>query len=311
MEVTPADVYQLITCNEPLHLATLQVRNAADIRAAKASPVALTSLPCGVFTRRNCRSLLKTSGLVVVDIDHLDSLQEAEQMRRTLFDDPFLCPVLCFCKSRRTGVKAFVPYRQEHAADAAQNAAESMYWAMNYVEMAYGGDTQDKPTGKGVDTSGKDIVRACFLCHDPEALFREQKKSSSMPHKSQLINHNMFESLEKLTAAVEAACADIAPSHAGIRTTRHGDSHRLRRRRPGRLPPHLQLLTQVPVVACRPSLHQRPEKRTWQRTPGHSISPGPNSRCGHPRRKSGQRHKNALDAENAVPPFSHTRTRIL
>ena len=29
MEVTPADVYQLITCNEPLRLATLQVRNAA------------------------------------------------------------------------------------------------------------------------------------------------------------------------------------------------------------------------------------------------------------------------------------------
>lgn len=167
MEVTPADVYQLITCNEPLHLATLQVRNAADIR-------------------RNCRSLLKTSGLVVVDIDHLDSLQEAEQMRRTLFDDPFLCPVLCFVSPGGRGVKAFVPYRQEHAADAAQNAAESMYWAMNYVEMAYGGDTQDKPTGKGVDTSGKDIVRACFLCHDPEALFREQKNPLPCP-----INHNL------------------------------------------------------------------------------------------------------------------------
>lgn len=35
-----------------------------------------------------------------------------------------------------------------------------------------------------------------------------------MPHKSQLINHNMFKSLEKLTAAIEAACADIAPSYA-------------------------------------------------------------------------------------------------
>jgi hypothetical protein len=185
MEVTPADVYQLITCNEPLRLATLQVRNAADIRAAKASLLPYVT-PCGVFTRRNCRSLLKTSGLVVVDIDHLDSLQEAEQMRRTLFDDPFLCPVLCFVSPGGRGVKAFVPYRQEHAADAAQNAAKSMYWAMNYVEMAYGGDTQDKPTGKGVDTSGKDIVRACFLCHDPEALFREQKNPLPCP-----INHNL------------------------------------------------------------------------------------------------------------------------
>lgn len=58
MEVTPADVYQLITCNEPLRLATLQVRNAADIRAAKASLLPYVT-PCGVFTRRNCRSLLK------------------------------------------------------------------------------------------------------------------------------------------------------------------------------------------------------------------------------------------------------------
>lgn len=160
------------------------MRNAADIRAAKASLLPYVT-PCGVFTRRNCRSLLKTSGLVVVDIDHLDSLQEAEQMRRTLFDDPFLCPVLCFVSPGGRGVKAFVPY-QEHAADAAQNAAESMYWAMNYVEMAYGGDTQDKPAGKGVDTSGKDIVRACFLCHDPEALFREQKNPLPCP-----INHNL------------------------------------------------------------------------------------------------------------------------
>ena len=158
---------------------------SSDIRAAKASLLPYVT-PCGVFTRRNCRSLLKISGLVVVDIDHLDSLQEAEQMRRTLFDDPFLCPVLCFVSPGGRGVKAFVPYRQEHAADAAQNAAESMYWAMNYVEMAYGGDTQDKPAGKGVDTSGKDIVRACFLCHDPEALFREQKNPLPCP-----INHNL------------------------------------------------------------------------------------------------------------------------
>lgn len=185
------EVHRLITSDQRLAELTLAIRNAAaqgdEITARFLKQQTLPYVtPCGVFTRRNCRSLLKTSGLVVVDIDHLDSLQEAEQMRRTLFDDPFLCPVLCFVSPGGRGVKAFVPYRQEHAADAAQNAAESMYWAMNYVEMAYGGDTQDKPTGKGVDTSGKDIVRACFLCHDPEALFREQKNPLPCP-----INHNL------------------------------------------------------------------------------------------------------------------------
>lgn len=180
MEVSPAEVHQLITCNEPLRLATSQVRNADDLRAAKAALLPYVT-PCGVFARRNCRSLLKPSGLVVVDIDHLDSLQEAERMRRTLFDDLFLCPVLCFISPGGRGVKAFVPYRPKHTPavtqNAAQDAAESMYWAMNYVEMTYGGDAQDMLAGKGVDTSGKDIVRACFLCHDPGALLREEKSS--------------------------------------------------------------------------------------------------------------------------------------
>ncbi len=166
MEVTPAEVYQLITANEPLRAATRQVRLAADLRAAKASLLPYVT-PCGVFARRNCHALLRPSGLVVVDIDHLDSLEEAERMRGTLFDDPFLRPVLCFVSPGGRGVKAFVPYRQE------QDAAQSMYWAMNYVEMAYGGNDKDRLAGKGVDTSGKDIVRACFLCHDAEAKMRE------------------------------------------------------------------------------------------------------------------------------------------
>ena len=95
MEVTPADVYQLITCNEPLHLATLQVRNAADIRAAKASLLPYVT-PCGVFTRRRSDCLTESSGLVVVDIDHLESAEETENLRQQLFDDPYLCPALVF-----------------------------------------------------------------------------------------------------------------------------------------------------------------------------------------------------------------------
>ena len=41
---------------------------------------------------------------------------------------------------------------------------------MNYVEYVYGdGETRGS---RKVDPSGKDIVRSCFLCHDPNALFR-------------------------------------------------------------------------------------------------------------------------------------------
>ncbi len=164
MEVTPADVYQLITCNEPLRLATLQVRNAADIRAAKASLLPYVT-PCGVFTRRRSDCLTESSGLVVVDIDHLESAEETENLRQQLFDDPYLCPALVFISPTGRGVKAFVPCLH------GQNPAEGIQWAMNYVHCMY--DAENTQPGKGVDTSGKDLVRACFLCHDPKALLRK------------------------------------------------------------------------------------------------------------------------------------------
>ena len=61
-----------------------------------------------------------------------------------------------------------------HPADEIQNVTESINRAMQYVEMVYTPTTDiaARTTAKGVDGSGKDLVRACFLSHDPEALFR-------------------------------------------------------------------------------------------------------------------------------------------
>lgn len=174
-EVSVEQVYQMITCNENLKALTEQVRNAGDLRIAKASLLPYVT-PCGTFTRRNGKYFVSPSGLVVVDIDNLDSYQKAVEMRRTLFDDPFLSPVLTFISPSNRGVKALVPYSSNlNTDDQARNATENMNWAMQYVEMTYG-SKMSNPNGtthKAVDTSGKDIVRACFLSHDPQALFRE------------------------------------------------------------------------------------------------------------------------------------------
>jgi hypothetical protein len=110
----------------------------------------------------------------VIDVDHLDSYEEAVGMRRTLFDDPFLRPVLVYISPSGRGVKAFIPAGMPHPTDEVRNITESTDKAMQYVEMAYGPETDNSATAtvKGVDGSGKDLVRACFLSHDPEALFR-------------------------------------------------------------------------------------------------------------------------------------------
>ena len=123
--------------------------------------------PCGVFTRRRSDCLEEASGLVVVDIDHLESTEEAEILRQELFDDPYLCPALAFISPSGLGVKAFIPHT------SGQNATDGIRWAMNYVHCMY--DSNHRQPGKGVDTSGKDLVRSCFLCHDEGALLRIKK----------------------------------------------------------------------------------------------------------------------------------------
>ena len=77
-EVSVEQVYQMITCNENLKVLTTQVRSAKDIRMAKTSFLPYVT-PCGTFIRRNSKFFTSPSGLVVVDIDNLDSYQKAIQ----------------------------------------------------------------------------------------------------------------------------------------------------------------------------------------------------------------------------------------
>jgi hypothetical protein len=157
------DVYQLITRDVALMSATVAVRCAANVRSAKTELLPYVT-PCGEFKYRNSDCLTSLSGYVVVDVDHLGSSEEAESMRRKLFDDPWLKPSLVFVSPGGRGVKAFVAYDVARSSDCAGSAADNMIWAMQYVAMTYSeGD---------VDTSGKDIVRSCFLCHDSGALLR-------------------------------------------------------------------------------------------------------------------------------------------
>lgn len=172
-EVSVEQLHQMITSNENLKLLTEQVRNAKDIRMAKATILPFVT-PCGIFTRRNSQSFVLPSGLVVVDIDHLKSYQEALEMSQILFNDPFLSPALTFISPSGLGVKAFVPYSKLCIADEAKNATVNMGLAMQYIEMTYGSENEPstETPRKVVDTCGKDIVRSCFLSYDPKAMLR-------------------------------------------------------------------------------------------------------------------------------------------
>ncbi len=186
-EITLQEVYKLITSSERLKTLTETVRRATEngdekvYRMLKQQTLPYVT-PCGVFSYRKSDSLTGPSGLIVVDIDPLDSRREAEKLKRQLFDDLLLRPVLAFTSPSGHGVKAFIPYDLARIPDTKQNTSENIHWAMNYVQAIYDfhsshPDREDKKTnhsGKGVDRSGKDLVRACFLSYDEEALIRRE-----------------------------------------------------------------------------------------------------------------------------------------
>ena len=186
-EITLQEVYKLITSSERLKTLTETVRRAAEngdekiYRMLKQQTLPYVT-PCGVFSYRKSDSLTGPSGLIVVDIDHLDSRGEAEKLKRQLFDDRLLHPVLAFTSPSGYGVKAFIPYDLARIPDTRPNTSENIHWAMNYVQAIYdfhsshpdGEDKKTNRSGKGVDRSGKDLVRACFLSYDEEALIRRE-----------------------------------------------------------------------------------------------------------------------------------------
>ncbi|MDL2296900.1 hypothetical protein LJC68_03375 [Bacteroidales bacterium OttesenSCG-928-B11] len=103
-----------------------------------------------MFTSRNDKALLKHSGLLCIDFDHLPKLNEMK--RRLLVDDYFETQLL-FISPSGNGLKWIIPIDTK-------GLPHNIYFTAvaNYIFQTYGVE---------VDKSGKDISRACFLPYDP------------------------------------------------------------------------------------------------------------------------------------------------
>lgn len=160
------DVYELITSDNGLGEATLKYRaippdNKKARRAEKAKQPYIT--PLGVFQRRLDTALITPSGLLVLDMDELESYEKACELRDSLFSDRALHPELTYVSMSGLGVKALVPYRispYEPLVETIKRAYE-IYWS--YIEYTYGGRFLMK-----IDRCG-DLSRACSLCFDADA----------------------------------------------------------------------------------------------------------------------------------------------
>lgn len=103
----------------------------------------------GIFSRRTDKDLQIHSGLLTIDFDHLEN---AELLKAQLLNDEYFETELMFLSPSGDGVKWIVP------VDLAKATHQQYFGSIsNYILHTY----QLK-----IDSSGKDISRACFLPHD-------------------------------------------------------------------------------------------------------------------------------------------------
>jgi len=116
----------------------------------------------GEFDRRRADALVRHSGLMVLDFDGVDNVDER---KREIATDPHA--VLCFVSPSGTGLKLVIRVEPDAAVHG-----ESFDTARAYFLDRYGMDA---------DPSGRDLARLCFTSHDPTAIIREDARVLHRP----------------------------------------------------------------------------------------------------------------------------------
>lgn len=106
----------------------------------------------GIFSNRRDQSLITHSGLLTIDFDNISNDQE---LKSNLLQDQFFDTELLFTSPSGNGLKWIIPI------DTKEVSHKEYFRAVaNYIHQTYKTE---------VDQSGKDVSRACFLCHDQHA----------------------------------------------------------------------------------------------------------------------------------------------
>ena len=149
-EVTILDVYHAIKYEfqEP----TAALRNTKDKKEArkyKARHFDYVTFS-GVFNSRSDKDLVKHSGYLAIDFDHIEDL---EGLTNELLSDEYFETEILFTSPSGDGLKWII------SIDITEHTHKDWFLSIkNYIRETYQLE---------VDSAGKDVSRACFLAHDP------------------------------------------------------------------------------------------------------------------------------------------------
>lgn len=133
---------------------TQQLRSIEDVKIArkyKADQFDYATFS-GTFSKRKDQELITHSGLLTIDFDHIP---EVGELKLALIADDYFETELMFVSPSGDGLKWIIPIDQNEYSHQEWFQAVSKYIKVTYQLE--------------IDKSGKDISRACFLPHDPEA----------------------------------------------------------------------------------------------------------------------------------------------
>lgn len=157
------DIHAYIINPENAELETAQLRELSDKpmqRDFKLLNFKYATF-CGVFKYRKAEYLQEESALMVVDIDGMQNLEAAKELKCKLCADKHYETALCFISPSGYGVK-WVVERQPLEGKKYRDEISRMY---NYVAFEY---------GIAIDTSGSDICRACYLPYDKDCYINKK-----------------------------------------------------------------------------------------------------------------------------------------
>jgi hypothetical protein len=151
--LTLGECFQLIKLPYPYGEPTAKLRNLTtptERRQFKAENLDYVTFS-GIFSHRADKSLLIHSGLIAIDLDHLSDII---QTKETIRSDHTLEPAMVFTSPSGDGLKVIIPVNMERGLHSDYFDSISLYLLITY--------------GLTADPSGRDVSRACFLCHDPQ-----------------------------------------------------------------------------------------------------------------------------------------------
>ncbi len=168
-------VYNL-TKAEAFKEATASLRKIKDINTAKnfkSNNFDYVTF-AGSFSKRNDASLIKASGLFVIDIDHVG--ERLHELRQRIIDDKILCPQLVFISPSGDGLKTVIKIDASLIDYTAKSRKVNDIWqAVNSYFAKHYSDILIPNVNDFIDPANKEISRPCFLCHDENVYLNENE----------------------------------------------------------------------------------------------------------------------------------------